>query len=60
MPDTLLEGNPEVLAVYVNGTLYLCYRYWEISVFSGMTSANSQYHSIRKISVSVVVGKIQY
>lgn len=33
----------------VNGTLYLCYRHWTISVFPGRISTDSQYHSAGKV-----------
>ena len=40
IPDTLLKGNTEVLAVDVTDTLYLCHRNWRISVFSRWISSN--------------------
>ena len=50
----------KILAADVNGTLYLCYRHWTISVFPGRTSTDSQYHSAGKVSISVSMCKIQY
>ncbi len=55
---TFLERNPEVLAVDVNGTLYLCYKHWAISVFPGRISTDSQYHSAGKVSIFVSMCKI--
>lgn len=60
LSDTFLKGDPKIQAADVNGTLYLCYRHWTISVFPGRTSTDSQYHSAGKVPISVSMCKIQY